>query len=79
MRILECPPSDKQGYVDEADKFYMDPSLWLTQQFVNSSGRGDQDQLPTHIVLYNVLLPVSQYSYLFIESKECLILFEVFR
>ena len=60
MRILECPPSDKQGYVDEADKFYVDPSLWLTQQFVNSSGHGDQDQLPTHIVLYNVLLPVSQ-------------------
>lgn len=59
MRILECPPSDKPGYVDEADQFYMHPSSWLLEHFGNSSGHEKEVRLPTHIVLYNVLLPVS--------------------
>ncbi|KAJ7390516.1 hypothetical protein OS493_024548 [Desmophyllum pertusum] len=57
MRILECPPSDKPGYIDEADQFYMHPSSWLSEQFGNSSGPKEQVHLPSHIVLYNVLLP----------------------
>ena len=59
MRILECPPSDKPGYVDEAEQFYMHPLSWLLEHFGNSSGREEEVRLPTHIVLYNVLLPVS--------------------
>ncbi|XP_015763312.1 PREDICTED: GPI mannosyltransferase 3-like isoform X2 [Acropora digitifera] len=57
MRILECPPSDKQGYLDEADKFYLNPSAWLTKQFGDQTEHRDQIGLPSHIVMYNVLLP----------------------
>ena len=59
MRILECPPSDEAGYIDEADQFYRNPTLWLSEKYGLSSGHQDQLQFPTHIVLYNVLLPVS--------------------
>ncbi|XP_068693820.1 GPI mannosyltransferase 3-like isoform X2 [Montipora foliosa] len=33
MRILECPPSGEEGYVDEADQFYLNPSSWLQKEF----------------------------------------------
>lgn len=59
MRILECPPSDEPGYIDEADQFFMHPSLWLLEHFGSLSGQQEKVRLPTHIVLYNVLLPVS--------------------
>lgn len=60
MRILECPPSDKPGYIDEADQFYTHPSSWLSGHFENTTGYEEVVNLPTHVVLYNVLLPVSQ-------------------
>ena len=66
MRILECPPSDEQGYIDEADQFFMNPSSWLIKQFGNSLSNEEQDHLPTHIVMYNALLPVSYLCYCFI-------------
>ena len=68
MRILECPPrlSDEQGYVDEADQFFMNPSSWLIKQYGNSLNNEEQDHLPTHIVMYNALLPVSYLCYCFI-------------
>ena len=70
MRILECPPSDEQGYIDEADQFFMNPSSWLIKQFGNSLNNEEQDHLPTHIVMYNALLPVSYLCYCFIcQSK----------
>jgi len=64
MRILECPPNDRPGYIDEADQFYMHPSSWLLEHFGNSSWHKKEVHLPTHIVLYNVLLPVSWLSLL---------------
>lgn len=57
MRILECPPSNKPGYLDEADKFYLNPSAWLTKQFGDQTEHRDQIGLPSHIVMYDVLLP----------------------
>ena len=66
MRILECPPSDEQGYIDEADQFFMNPSSWLIKQYGNSLSNEEQDHLPTHIVMYNALLPVSYLCYCFI-------------
>ena len=64
MRILECPPSDTPGYVDKADQFYTRPSSWILEHFGNASGHKEDISLPTHIVLYNVLLPVSRLSFL---------------
>ncbi|XP_061622156.1 GPI mannosyltransferase 3-like isoform X2 [Phyllopteryx taeniolatus] len=50
MRFLECPPNLGQpGYVDEADRFYNDPLLWLRTSFPNVQSR------PTHLVLFDVL------------------------
>ncbi|XP_061521372.1 GPI mannosyltransferase 3-like [Phycodurus eques] len=50
MRFLECPPNLGQpGYVDEADRFYDDPLLWLRTSFPNVQSR------PTHLVLFDVL------------------------
>ena len=66
MRILECPPSDEHGYIDEADQFFMNPSSWLIKHFGNSLNNEEQDHLPTHIVMYNALLPVSYLCYCFI-------------
>ncbi|XP_078377243.1 GPI alpha-1,2-mannosyltransferase 3-like isoform X2 [Oculina patagonica] len=61
MRILECPASDKPGYIDEADQFYTHPSSWLSEHFGNTSWQKEDVNLPTHIVLYNVLLPCARY------------------
>ena len=71
MRILECPPSDEQGYIDEADQFFMNPSSWLIKQYGNSLSNEEQDHLPTHIVMYNALLPVSYLCYCFICQCKC--------
>ena len=62
MRILECPPSGEEGYVDEADQFYLNPSSWLQKEFGNHTGHGDPAHLPSHIVMYNVLSPVSHFT-----------------
>uniref|UniRef100_A0A8C5PAX8 Mannosyltransferase n=1 Tax=Leptobrachium leishanense TaxID=445787 RepID=A0A8C5PAX8_9ANUR len=54
MNFLECPP-DLLGhdmYVDEADLFYISPLAWLNAEFYNRSN------LPTHLVMFNVLEPV---------------------
>lgn len=74
MRILECPPSDEQGYIDEADQFFMNPSSWLIKQFGNSLNNEELDYLPTHIVMYNALLPVSYLCYCFIDSVNTIII-----
>ncbi|XP_040890506.1 GPI mannosyltransferase 3 [Toxotes jaculatrix] len=50
MKFLECPPDlGEEGYVDEADRFYDDPLLWLRTSFPYKSS------LPTHLVLFDVL------------------------
>uniref|UniRef100_A0A3Q3A662 Mannosyltransferase n=1 Tax=Kryptolebias marmoratus TaxID=37003 RepID=A0A3Q3A662_KRYMA len=50
MRFLECPPDlGDEGHVDEADRFYDDPLLWLRTSFPYKSS------LPTHLVLFDVL------------------------
>ncbi|XP_059212503.1 GPI mannosyltransferase 3 [Centropristis striata] len=50
MRFLECPPDlGEEGYVDEADQFYVDPLHWLRTSFPYKSS------LPTHLVLFDVL------------------------
>lgn len=50
MRFLECPPDlGEEGYVDEADRFYDEPLVWLRTSFP------DKSSLPTHLVLFDVL------------------------
>ncbi|KAM9409446.1 GPI mannosyltransferase 3 isoform 1-T4 [Pholidichthys leucotaenia] len=50
MRFLECPPDlGQEGYVDEADRFYKDPLLWLRTSFPYKSS------LPTHLIMFSVL------------------------
>lgn len=50
MRFLECPPDlGEEGYVEEAQRFYDDPLLWLRTSFPYKSS------LPTHLVLFDVL------------------------
>ncbi|XP_029430898.1 GPI mannosyltransferase 3 [Rhinatrema bivittatum] len=51
MSFLECPPdlTENDGYVDEADIFYMSPLAWLRTEFYNES------LLPTYLVFFNVL------------------------
>ena len=62
MRFLECPPSDKPRYIDEADKFFSKPLEWLTEEFQPShsdSSSKQLDHLPSHLVFFSGLLPVS--------------------
>ncbi|XP_028257457.1 GPI alpha-1,2-mannosyltransferase 3 isoform X2 [Parambassis ranga] len=50
MRFLECPPDlGEEGYIDEAERFYDDPLLWLRTSFPYKSS------LPTHLVFFDVL------------------------
>lgn len=42
-------PGDKD-YVDEADRFYLDPLNFLQQHYKDKP-------LPSHLVMYNVLMP----------------------
>ncbi|XP_069029796.1 GPI mannosyltransferase 3 [Embiotoca jacksoni] len=50
MRFLECPPDlGEEGYVDEAERFFAEPLLWLRTSFPYKSS------LPTHLVLFDVL------------------------
>ncbi|KAG8227894.1 hypothetical protein J437_LFUL008208 [Ladona fulva] len=53
MRFLHCEPdfSAKPGYLDEADLFYLGPLTWLNKQYPPNS------VFPSHIVMYDVLLP----------------------
>ncbi|XP_061132290.1 GPI mannosyltransferase 3 [Syngnathus typhle] len=50
MAFLECPPDlGRVGHVDEADRFYHDPLLWLRTSFPDAQSQ------PTHLVLFDVL------------------------
>lgn len=56
MRFLECPPDlGEDGYIDEADRFYDNPLLWLRTSFPY------KHSVPTHLVLFDVLEKV-RYS-----------------
>ena len=61
MKFLDCSPSTDVGYVDEADQFYNNPMKWLNKRYNNLQ---NASSLPTHVVLFDVLLNVSiQYMY----------------
>ncbi|XP_020836943.1 GPI alpha-1,2-mannosyltransferase 3 [Phascolarctos cinereus] len=51
MRFLQCPPDliGKENYLDEADKFYLNPLSWLNEEFSSSI------LLPTHLIIFSVL------------------------
>ncbi|KAG6541769.1 hypothetical protein Mapa_016781 [Marchantia paleacea] len=48
MRFLDCSPSDQADYIDEADRFKIQPTEFLTTMFSY-----ENLQLPSHIVLYD--------------------------
>lgn len=52
-RFLTCEPNFNatENYVDEADRFYENPNLWLRTHFPPNG------TLPSHIVGYDVLVP----------------------
>lgn len=56
MDFLTCEPplniAQKQNYLDEADIFYQNPSVWLKEKYKN-----EETALPTHLVMFNVLYP----------------------
>lgn len=63
MRFLECPPDlGEDGYIDEADRFYDNPLLWLRTSFPY------KHSVPTHLVLFDVLEKV-RLSYLHVNRQ----------
>ncbi|KAK1265455.1 hypothetical protein QJS04_geneDACA011465 [Acorus gramineus] len=46
MRFMDCSPSDEDGYMDESDRFMMDPVGFTSNLLSNG-------QLPSHIVLFD--------------------------
>lgn len=52
-RFLTCEPNlnGVEGYVDEADVFYQDPSGWLETEFLVAG----TENIPTHLVLFDSL------------------------
>ena len=55
MRFLKCDPSNEVGYVEEAEVFYKDPEAWLQLEYQTKSSEGLQEDIPTHIVLFDKL------------------------
>lgn len=43
----------RADYHDVSKEFYADPATWLRNEYPNT------DHSPTHLVMFNVLLPVS--------------------
>ena len=54
MRFLECHPSQDPGYIEEAERFYSNSTQWFQSEFVES-----RRSLPSHVVMFDVLLKVS--------------------
>ncbi|XP_076825189.1 GPI alpha-1,2-mannosyltransferase 3-like [Clavelina lepadiformis] len=59
MRFLTCDPDfhDREGYIDEADEFYLDPVQWFKNNFNFSEYNNFEDSclnLPNRIVLFDV-------------------------
>lgn len=54
MRFLTCHPNQTNGYIEEAEKFYANPSEWLEMEVVNNELYN-----PTHVVAFDVLAQVS--------------------
>jgi phosphatidylinositol glycan class B len=51
MNFLDCSPRPgEKDYIDEADRFYLDPQNFLQEYYKNKP-------LPSHLVMYNVLVP----------------------
>lgn len=52
-RFLTCEPdfSGRTDYVDEADRFYKNPSVWLRTEYPPNG------TLPTHIINFDSLIP----------------------
>lgn len=46
MRFLDCTPSEEKGYIDESDKFMMDP-FGFTSEFAKNWS------MPSHIILFD--------------------------
>ncbi|XP_027069635.2 mannosyltransferase APTG1-like isoform X1 [Coffea arabica] len=46
MRFLDCTPSEEKGYLDESDKFMMDP-VGFTSEFAKNWS------IPSHIILFD--------------------------
>lgn len=51
LNFLECPPdlTEHDGYIDEADLFYMSPLAWLNAEFFNET------LLPSHLIFFSAL------------------------
>lgn len=52
-RFLTCEPNfnNTKNYIDEADRFYESPNVWLRSQYPPNG------TLPSHIVSFDVLIP----------------------
>lgn len=52
-KILTCEPnlSEVSNYIDEADVFFQNPKKWLEESYTF----GNNNNLPTHIVMFDVL------------------------
>lgn len=52
-RFLTCEPNfdNKEDYFDEADIFYKNPYRWFSSQYPPNG------TLPTHLVLFDSLIP----------------------
>lgn len=53
-RFLTCEPNfDKtvNNYIDEADQFYNNPSIWLRKNYPANG------TLPSHVICFDVLKP----------------------
>ena len=72
--FLYIPYSIRPDYIDISRQFYSDPEGWLQGKFPNTN-----TPLPSHLVLFDVLVPVSRSlcirTFLFIINYCCCVVF----
>lgn len=71
---LDVPLDRRNGYLDEADQFYLDPSSWLESHMASPTGQSIENvkrDWPEYVVFFEQLEPTIQKTLRNTEYKEC--------
>jgi phosphatidylinositol glycan class B len=70
---IGVPMDARESYMDEADYFYADPSIWIEQNMVPLKGKSGQGQRqwPENLIFFDQLEPKIRWILEKTEYKEC--------
>jgi len=71
MRFLDCSPSNEINYLDEAERFKMDPLTFVSNYYHLDDPKTRSHSLPSHFVLFSSFLPSLESFFKRISYHEC--------